>query len=322
MSNVERKKRSFTEDTSCDVCRKTEEDLNHIFRFCSWARPIWKTFIPESQRRYLDTLNFTEWLSLNLEGKVIPSRKKCWKTMFAIIVWGIWKWRNEAIFNNKEPNIEHKIWTLERQEDEIQKVFKRSRALLSNSGKSSERNCWKPPLMGWVTINTDACFKTHNELAGCGGVLRDDNGDWVTGFSCTVRVENSAEVECWALLKALQWAWTMGYKSVCFQTDAKNIVEWIENPVELCGPIRSAIEACKDWFKKDWRTNLLYIPREHNKVADSIATIARNKRCEWVEFKEPPEECRRFLARGQDEHQERLTCQGSPLPLTQKKKNT
>lgn len=77
MCNVERKKRNFTDDTSCDICMDLEEDLNHIFRFCSRAKPIWSAFIPEFQRRYMDTLTFIEWFSQNLRGKDIAVREGC-----------------------------------------------------------------------------------------------------------------------------------------------------------------------------------------------------------------------------------------------------
>lgn len=42
----------------------------------------------------------------------------------------------------------------------------------------------------------DVCFSSSSELAGSGGVVRDNNGVWVGGFSCTVKANNSAEAEC------------------------------------------------------------------------------------------------------------------------------
>lgn len=149
--------------------------------------------------------------------------------------------------------------------------------------------------MGWVVINTDACFNSYYELAGCGGILRDHNGKWISGFNCTVRVDNSTQVECWALLKALQWAWTMGYKKVSFQLDANSIVEWIQNPGDISGPIREAVEVCRSWIKREWNINFVYISRDCNKAADAIARIACSMKCEWMEFRDVPKECRRFL---------------------------
>lgn len=144
-------------------------------------------------------------------------------------------------------------------------------------------------------INTDVCFNTYYELAGCGGILRYYNGNWVSRFSCTVRAENNTQAYCWALLKAIQWAWTMGYKKVCFQLGTNYIVEWIKNPEKLSGPIREAVEVCRNWLNEKWSINFSHISQEYNKVADFIAKIARNKRCDWIEFREVPEECRNLL---------------------------
>jgi hypothetical protein len=41
---------------------------------------------------------------------------------------------------------------------------------------------WQPPNVGWVVqLNTDGASK-EGTMAGCGGVIRGENGEWVCGF--------------------------------------------------------------------------------------------------------------------------------------------
>lgn len=81
------------------------------------------------------------------------------------------------------------------------------------------------------------------------------------------------------------------------QSDAKEIVEWIENPVNLCGSIKNGAGACREWINKAWMIRISHAVREQNKAADIIARIVRSKNCDWMEFKNPPDEIKNILQR-------------------------
>ena len=36
---------------------------------------------------------------------------------------------------------------------------------------------------GWMKLNSDGCAARSSGLAGCGGVVQDRFGDWISGFS-------------------------------------------------------------------------------------------------------------------------------------------
>ena len=41
---------------------------------------------------------------------------------------------------------------------------------------------WKPPPFNWAKLNTDGKCKGGN-IAGCGGIIRGSDGEWIGGFS-------------------------------------------------------------------------------------------------------------------------------------------
>uniref|UniRef100_A0A7N2R6F2 RNase H type-1 domain-containing protein n=1 Tax=Quercus lobata TaxID=97700 RepID=A0A7N2R6F2_QUELO len=48
--------------------------------------------------------------------------------------------------------------------------------------KTSKRICWEKPPSGWKKLNTDGSSIGCMEQIGCGGVIRDEHGNWVVGF--------------------------------------------------------------------------------------------------------------------------------------------
>lgn len=55
---------------------------------------------------------------------------------------------------------------------------------------------WNKPFLGWFKLN--GLFITGP--AGCGGIIQDDWGNWVKGFSRSI---GKALAEIWALLDGL-----------------------------------------------------------------------------------------------------------------------
>lgn len=43
--------------------------------------------------------------------------------MFSIIIWWLWRWRNERVFNNKEVELQRKLAWIKEGEEEIDRVF-------------------------------------------------------------------------------------------------------------------------------------------------------------------------------------------------------
>ena len=51
----------------------------------------------------------------------------------------------------------------------------------------------------WYKLNTDGSSLSNPGMAGGGGLIRDDNRNWVKDFPCSIGVTTSVEVELWAL---------------------------------------------------------------------------------------------------------------------------
>jgi hypothetical protein len=59
---------------------------------------------------------------------------------------------------------------------------------------------WCPPKPLYVKLNTDGAFK-DKKIAGCGGVIRGTEGEWLGGFAKCVGFCSAFVAELWGLLK-------------------------------------------------------------------------------------------------------------------------
>ena len=117
---------------------------------------------------------------------------------------GVWKWRNDSIFNNKNVELEAKVYF-------IRDYFRQVYAYLSNQnimqgGYVTKWIGWCPLQQNWVTLNTEGCYQKESNQAGGDGILRNHNGKWLGGFSIRLGICFAVEAKLWALIHGLRLA--------------------------------------------------------------------------------------------------------------------
>ena len=155
---------------------------------------------------------------------------------------------------------------------------------------------WRKPPVGWAKLNTDGSTLRYPGKAGEGGLIRDHNGDWVTGFSRSLGCTNSFLAELWALRDGLTLAKDLNLNNLIIELDAKSVVQLMNN---------NSINMLMDPLLIDYKTLLKAIPnkriehtyREANQCADAIARIGARRNFTFVVFVEPPLVVESLLAR-------------------------
>ena len=56
---------------------------------------------------------------------------------------------------------------------------------------------------GWAKLNTDGSYTAANGLAGCGGLIRGSDGQWITRFAKSINVSSSIATKLWELREGL-----------------------------------------------------------------------------------------------------------------------
>ncbi|KAL4346109.1 hypothetical protein AHAS_Ahas11G0345500 [Arachis hypogaea] len=84
---------------------------------------------------------------------------------------------------------------------EINKTFKKAYLVRKVRVRRLGRVGWKPPPKGWLKLNVDGALVGNAGKAGCGGLLRDENGKWVAGFTHTIETALLSSLNCGVLYK-------------------------------------------------------------------------------------------------------------------------
>ena len=161
---------------------------------------------------------------------------------------------------------------------------------------------WEKPRNGWLTLNTDGSVASDSGIAGGGGLLRDANGDWVTGFARRIGTTSSFMAELWALRDGLQLCLHLHTQAVCIELDSKSIVEIFNSQTHANTFISSLIEDCKHMISKIPQTRTRHIFREANRCADFLAKLGTSCEDDFIVFSSPPVDLLSVLeadARGQ-----------------------
>ena len=138
------------------------------------------------------TSNASSWSTHNVKG--VP-----WHILFPFVIWLIWKQQNQVVFSNKRvnPNLV-KVISMQAMEYVLCATQPRR-----NNYMAIRQVRWEKPSLGWVKLNIDRSFDASLGSVGGGGLIRDDRGNWVMGFTRKIENANSFIAEIWALRDGL-----------------------------------------------------------------------------------------------------------------------
>lgn len=79
--------------------------MNHLLLYCSFAWRVWSHMLSwwDFQGAFPETIDS---LLLWWDGVRLNKReKKIWRAIPPIVLWSLWKYRNDCVFNDTSPNL-------------------------------------------------------------------------------------------------------------------------------------------------------------------------------------------------------------------------
>jgi ribonuclease HI len=148
---------------------------------------------------------------------------------------------------------------------------------------------WLPPEEGWTKLNADGALAKDGS-GGCGVVMRDHDGRFLTGASHFFHLISDPErAELLACKQALVLARAKGLSRVVLETDCLSAVAKIGgNDIDrsIHGPL---VEEIKSMLEDFAGHSVRHVRRTGNKVAHILARFGcENKCCEVWEL-DPPD---------------------------------
>ncbi|KAL0007450.1 hypothetical protein SO802_008952 [Lithocarpus litseifolius] len=139
-----------------------------------------------------------------------------------------------------------------------------------------------------MKLNIDGASNAVLGLAGGGGLIRDEAGRWVVGFSRKLGKVNSFLAELWALRDGLLLCHQMNTTALIVEVDAKVVVEALTNPSYSNTIVSGLFDDCRQILSCFNQVRIQHIFREANMCADQLARLGSLQASEFVLFSCPP----------------------------------
>ncbi|XP_050222755.1 uncharacterized protein LOC126672846 [Mercurialis annua] len=258
---------------TCRVCGNAEETTFHLFFLCSKSRCVW----------------FSSMLSLRSDTPTITSIGDWWlkiqqtmensdQTMFAFILWYLWKARNALFFKGED-------WSAT---EIVSKANCHCLEFLvaSNSEESAsqlvhqptippQHTGWNPPPQGTIKLNFDAALNSSDHVGSIGVVCSNDSG---IPFLCFTKKIYGAfspiALEAIALLESLLLAKRMEFPHVLIEGDAKNVIDTMNGEPLSDSSIEVVIIDSTRLATLFSSCTFQFVKRTYNRMAHKVANKA------------------------------------------------
>ncbi|CAL1354334.1 unnamed protein product [Linum trigynum] len=276
--NEQRVKRHLSPSPFCYRCSSQVETPIHILRDCPPAAFLWTRTVPGERQHEFFSLQLEPWIAANLlmeEEKMVDDIP--WNSFFSVVVWNLWKNRNEGVFKgiNKtlsppsltqaikiKASLWHKAWMAP--QDSLGRR-------VSPTQRVTQEISWQPPPLGWTKINVDGAANGDQGPAGAGGILRNTEGSWITGFVSKLGACSAVQAELWGIYHGLGVAWQSGGRTIIVESDSKLALQLIEKRADPLHPHATLLAAIRRRLAQDWVVRLVHTYREGNRVADWLS---------------------------------------------------
>ena len=207
-----------------------------------------------------------------------------WKSIFSFDVWCLWKNRNMVVFNRKGPNqnLSKKIM------NQSLEFFYCIQSPRSSSLKALKAIRWEKPPAGWKKLNTDGSCLSGSDRAGCGGLVRDEHGSWIGGFTRYIGSTNSFIAELWGLREGLLLCCNLNIDFLVVEMDAQVVVEIFKNDSYVNNAISPLLDDCRHLAARFHHIWFNHYYRQANRCADLLARMGAIQVPEFSSFSSPP----------------------------------
>lgn len=269
-TNELRNHRGLCQSGLCPRCNLEIEDINHLFRGCPKAKDFWSLFRSSQWLSKDLDCPILDWITRNLKSTKISGigNNIPWSCIFLAIIWQIWKDRNRKSFDNFDIPSTVSFKATISYANEIQEAFK---SLLTMRLGKPALTRWFPSPTG-LKLNTDGSWYITSQKAGCGGLFRDKDGNWIFGYYGKIIWETSLAAELWAIYRGLTIILEKNMQNVVIESDSLMAVNLINEEFEGSHPQSNMIYETRA-LKSRTGAILNHISRNANECADHLARL-------------------------------------------------
>ena len=128
---------------------------------------------------------------------------------------------------------------------------------------------WLRPPENWFKLIFDGSSLGNLGCAGGGRIIRNSNGEWVSGYDRAIGTTTSVAAKLWTLRDGLNLCISLNLQAVEIELDAK-LVDLISKEGSQPNSNDVIVAECREGLKKIPRVRVLHCYREANKCANAL----------------------------------------------------
>ena len=277
----------------CPMCNFANETIIHALRDCPKAQDFWNSFSPPMQSSLFYGNQLTDWLRLNCKtSKPNGVSTLDWSVVFPVTIWNLWLQCNTVVFGK------------EAQQRSLRDVVLTSAAEFAYLGSYGTSNMvrakiqvkWLPLPLSWFKLNSDGSLLGNPGLAGGGGLIWSDRGEWVRGYARAIGTTSSLAAEPWVLKDGIRLCISLKLAVVEIKLDAKVAVELLTKENDNPNSNNIIVADCKEGLSQIPQSWIMHCYREANKCADALARRGALLTQDFSIFIQPPDDVALLLS--------------------------
>ena len=278
-------RRGVEVDELCPICHKEPETIIHAIRDCDWVKGVWRQLGVSISNQEFWMSNLQDWINLNGKAKCSRAQAKPpWKITFSFALWCIWLNRNMDVFKGKRVN--HNL-----SKDIMNQVLEFIYCVHSPRSPNQKINKslrWERPLLGWKKLNIDRSWLRGMDRASCGGLVRDDQGEWIAGFTRYIGSTNSFTAELWELREGLILCCNLNIEALVVELDAQAVVEVLKNNTYVNNIVSPILDDCRHLAACFQQIQFKHCYCQANRCANLLAKKGAIQESDFISFVSPP----------------------------------
>ncbi|CAJ2643293.1 unnamed protein product [Trifolium pratense] len=268
--------RRMTSSSTCPRCGTHDETFLHCVRDCNFSRPIWQHLGFISPNFFYST-DVHEWLKFGSSGSQISA--------FSAGVWWAWRHRNLMCLQNE-------TWSINRLSFNIQSMIATLTSCFSSHSTTNSEEIhvkWNNNNHSGIILNVDGSCLGSPVRAGFGGIIRNDSGYYLSGFSGFIQGSSDIlHAELLAIYQGLTLAKNMAIDELVCYSDSLHCINLIKGPNINYHVYAVLIQDIKELISQS-NTTICHTFREGNNCVDCLAKLGASSDSDLTIHASPPE---------------------------------
>ena len=84
---------------------------------------------------------------------------------------------------------------------------------------------WNPPPTNQIKLNVNKALKRNPNYTSCEGIIRNNMGSQILGYTYNLGICRSFEAKMWGILEGLKLARSMGFKQIIVESNFRLLVD-------------------------------------------------------------------------------------------------